>query len=233
MGDYDEILPLINKWMDALTPYVHDPSTFHTPLVGSQAYGYALNAEVAGKTYTQFVRPDQTQTMFDSTDLRRNATDGTKSQPSPPRYGSRNTIASLDGHVQDEYGLNPTPDQLYAQSRARLKAVNTGVLIYASDWNDQLPLGGQWMDELSPYVKATDNFHSPAVQRQNPANYGFAFNVDIAGRVLATIDSPSTVMSTFDSTILTRNATGPTSTLPSPPRYSGKNTIGFLDGHVP
>jgi prepilin-type processing-associated H-X9-DG protein len=39
-------------------------------------------------------------------------------------------------------------------------------------------------------------------------------------------------MSFFDSTILTRNATGPTSTLPNPPRYGKNNTIAYADGHV-
>jgi len=232
VGDYDDVLPPSDKWMDGLLPYAKNETLYHSPAVGSSGYGYALNASITGLSLPSFSSPSTTVTLFDSTDLARNATDMTSSEPNPARYSGRNTIAYLDGHVQDEIPVITPPPTPYEQSQTNLKKVSVGMLIYSSDYDDGAPLANKWMDELAPYIKNDAVFHSPSVVKQNSKNYGYALSSDLAGQVLTQILEPSTTISFFDSTVLTRNATAPTSTMPNPPRYGTKNTIAYADGHV-
>jgi len=233
MGDWDERLPLGNSWMEGLTPYVHDPEAFHSPALEDSHFGYALNSAVAGHTFTEFSDPASVVTFFDSRVVKADATASLDTMPTPPRYITRNTIAYLDGHVQDEITDQTPPADLYQESRTRLKRVALGMAMYGSDYDDRLPFAGKWMDQLSPYVTTANSFRSPAVELANPANYGFALNQGIASHSFAEFDNPATMISIFDSTLLNRNATGPTTTVPSPPRYGLNNTIAYLDGHVP
>lgn len=231
-NDYDEGLPLNGKWVDEVLPYAKDETQYHSPAVETRGFGYAYNSAVVGKVYTQFPNPATEITIFDSTDLSRNATDPTTTEPFPPRYGSKNTIGYLDGHVQDQgIGGNPPPT-LYSQSQSRLKQVDLGLLMYANDWNDVAPLTNQWVDELIPYTKQDLLFHSPAIQLKNATQYGYALNAALAGQSFPSLASPATTISVFDSTILTKNATASISTLPNPPRYGKVNTIAYADGHI-
>jgi prepilin-type processing-associated H-X9-DG protein len=151
--------------------------------------------------------------------------------PSPPRYGAKNTIGFVDGSTQDLIeALDPA--DLFSFSQSRLKADTTALSLYANDYDETLPLQGQWMDEVTPYLKQQSDFQSPAVELVNPNAYGYAMETTIAGRVLTAFASPDTQVALFDSTDLSRNATDPTTTLPNPPRYGSNNTIVFLDGHV-
>jgi len=230
MNDYDDVLPISGKWMDGALPYTKDETLFHSPAIGARGYGYAMNSLVAGQALPQYSDPSTVITLFDSTDLTRNATDSLSTEPSPPRYGSKNTIAYLDGHVQDLNSVDNVP--LYTQSQDHLRAVNLGMLMYANDYDSNLPLANQWEVGLLPYVKNEDLFHSPAVQLKNPANYGYAMNAAVAGQLFNNIASPATTLSFFDSTVLTRNATASVTTVPNPPRYGSHNTLGYVDGHI-
>jgi len=217
--------------MDELLPYTKTEVVFHSPAVGSGGYGYAMNSAIPGTILPQYSNPSIVVTLFDSTDLARNATDSLTTEPIPPRYHGHNTIAFLDGHVQDEQAVKNPPPSLYQLSQSRLKQVNLGMIIYSNDYDNALPLANQWMDELVPYTKNDTLFHSPAVQLRDPSNYGYAINSAIVGQI-STNFTQATTISIFDSTVLTRNATASTTTLPNPPRYGASNTIGYLDGHV-
>lgn len=230
-GDFDDVLPPAASWMDALAPYVPDPTNFHSPAVEGQGYGYALNIDVAGKSLTTVDSPDATLSIFDSTDLSRNATDAIGALPNPPRYQGHNTIGYMDGHVKDEFGLHPSREALYGQSMARLQALNAGLLIYASDYDGKLPPAGNWVDATLPYVRTLSTYRSPVVERRIPTDFGYAYNSALSGADLSSFDRGMTV-SIFDSTILTRDASSDLSTLPRPPRYGSANTIVYLDGHV-
>jgi prepilin-type processing-associated H-X9-DG protein len=229
-NDYDEGLPLAGKWMDGVLPYAKDETLYHSPAVAASGFGYALNSQVAGQDVPKFSSPATTISVFDSTDLARNATDDVSTEPSPPRYGNRNTIGYLDGHVQDYDTVNKV--SLYSQSQSNLKQVDVGMLIYSNDYDSVAPLANEWMDELEPYLKNDALYHSPAVVLKNAANYGYAFNSAVAAQNLPNLTSPATTLSFFDSTVLSRNATALTSTLPNPPRYGKVNTLAYADGHV-
>lgn len=232
VSDYDDCFPTRPEWMDALDPYVPDQINYHSPAVSMPGYGYALNADLLGGNMSQVAHPDTTLTVFDSTDLSRNAVESTSTLPNPPRYGGNNTLGFADGHVKDEPGgVPPTP---YELSRTRLKQAILGTLMYASDYDDYAPLANRWMDEVYPYTRTDSVFRSPLVEQQGSRNaYGYALNSAVAGQYLPSLLSPSTTMTLFDSTVTTRNATAMTKTLPQPPRYGANNTIAFADGHVP
>ena len=126
-------------------------------------------------------------------------------------------------------GSNSQTAAEYATSVKNVKQISLGVLLYANDYDDELPLGASWMTGLGPYLKNNALFHSPAVPT---GDYGYALNSAIAGTAETTITAPATTIMVFDSTDLKFNASDPTTTLPSPPRYGSKNTIGYADGHV-
>lgn len=224
--DWDATLPPAGKWVDGLGPYVSGSDVFKSPAAPG-GYGYALNSDVAGKALTAFGDTSVQVSLFDSTDLSRNATDPTSTEPNPPRYGAKNTVAYLDGHVQDEDTGDPGQVSL-----SRVKPLSVGLQLYSGDNDGRLPLANAWMDGLDPYVQAKDNFHSPAVAAIDPTAYGYALNSAVAGHAIAEYPTPATVLGIFDSTDTKRNATDPTTTLPNPPRYSEGNAIGYLDGHA-
>jgi len=231
VGDWDDSYPPGVTWMDGLVPYVHDASDFHSPGVALPGYGYAFNVDLAGKSVSVVTSPETTITIFDSTNLNRNAVAPTTTVPVPPRYGGYNTIGYADGHVKDELGLHPSLEVLYGESVTRIQSVNTAALIYAGDYDDCLPLAANWVDGTWPYSRSDSIYRSPIVERHDPTQYGYAYNIALAGVLDSAVDRGTTV-SFFDSTILARNAASTTSTLPSPPRYVGVNTIVYLDGHA-
>ncbi len=230
-GDYDDVFPLAANWMDGLGPYVPDPADFRSPAVAKNGYGYSLNSAVAGKVRSTIASPDTTLSIFDSTDLSRNATGGVNTQPAPPRYHFSNTIGYADGHVKDELGVHPSIDALYGQSVTRIKSLNTGLLIYSADYDGFLPLASNWVDGTLPYVRTISTYRSPLIDRTSLSGFGYAYNLAISGADSSGLDRGTTV-TLFDSTILTRNAASTLSTLPSPARYNRVNTVVFLDGHI-
>lgn len=231
-NDWDDVAPLGDGWMDVLGLYVKRPTYFHSPAVfkkDQNAYGYAMNMEITGQRLGSFSQPWSEISLFDSTVLTRSAVTSTSTLPNPPRYGKYNTIAYLDGHIGNDPTLDP-----YKTSQTNLKQLALGTLMYAGDYDDVGPLPHAWMDELLPYVKNPNLFHSPAVWKyEDPNVYGYAMNVDVAGMNFAAFANPATEIALFDSTDLARNATEPISTLPKTPRYGTNNTIAYLDGHVP
>jgi len=230
MVDNDDVLPLSQTWMDALAPYVRNEALYSSPALESRApaYGYAFNSAIAGHGYAEFSAAT-TISIFDSTVIARNATAPISTLPDRPRYGVSNTIAYLDGHVQDET-INVSPAELAKIAETRLKQLSVGFLIYASDHDDNLPPGSKWVENLTPYIQAETTFHSPVFT--DPGKYGFAYDGDAAGKNLSTLDFPAQISLDFDSTILTRSAVSTTITLPVPARYQGGNFIGYIDGHV-
>lgn len=110
-ADWDESLPNGSTWMDALKKYSRNESTFHCPASGNQrseVYGYAFNKNLGRKRLAKIARPQTAVMLYDSTDLRRNASDAVTSLPSPARHLSTNNLLYVDGHAQSV--RQKTPD---------------------------------------------------------------------------------------------------------------------------
>ena len=112
------------------------------------------------------------------------------------------------------------------------KQIALSTIIYSNDYDNFAPLPSKWVDGIKPYVKSDSVFRSPAVVLKDENEYGYAFNISVSGESITSFESPSMLLSFFDSTDLLKNATTSTSTLPIPPRYGTKNTLAYVDGHV-
>ena len=220
-ADHDDTLPLANKWVDGLGPYVRDPRSFNSPAVPE--WGFALNEDAAGRPITA-LDPNMI-VIFDSTLIERNATVPTTTLPVPPRYKDGNLIIRANGDVD---GSTDGPPNL-ATARDRIRQTGIAILMYASDWDDVLPTAN-WADPMLPYVRSERNYRSPMFDN-DLSKYGFAMNEAIGGKRLLDVDQ-ATTLSFFDSTDLSRSAVAPTSTEPNPGRYGGVNAAVYLDGRV-
>ena len=81
------------------------------------------------------------------------------------------------------------------------------------------------MDASLPYVKAETNWHCPSVPK---GMYGVAFNAALS-RAKPPKDPAKTPL-VYDSVNPIRNASDQVTSLPSPGRHGGKNTIAYADG---
>ena len=121
--------------------------------------------------------------------------------------------------------------ELYRESLTRMSALSRGMLMYGNDWDDALPPAGRWMDATGPYVQDESAYVSPALEGR-ATEYGYAFNLALAGVTTGTIEDPYNTVLIFDSSITTRNATAPTDSMANPPRYGTDNTISYANGRV-
>jgi hypothetical protein len=233
-NDNDDVLPLNNRWMDGIRPYVQSKSAFWSPAVddGTRGrYGYAMNSGIVGRPLSLFPNPQNIFAIFDSTVLRRNATASPNTRPVPGRYEGTNTEGMLSGTIRNEVkgSANDKPDK-YPEAKQRLSNIAAAMLLYAQDWDDTLPPGPGWDELIVPYLKDRSRLKSPIFD--GTPNFGFAYNSEIAGLPLTSIPSPTSTLLVFDSTQLTKGAVAPPSTLPVPGRYAGKNAQVMVDGTV-
>ena len=108
--DSDENFPAAASWMDKTSAYVRSDQPYHCPSAWDKdpaKYGYAYNSTLGSKSLAQFADPRTTATLYDSTNLARNASDALTSLPDPPRHDGGNDIAFLDGHVRNTKEAGP------------------------------------------------------------------------------------------------------------------------------
>lgn len=117
---------------------------------------------------------------------------------------------------------------------SNVKQSSLGLVMYAADENDRLPLRDRWMDATLPYVKQETIWHCPLVPK---GVYGYAYNGALSGVKQMTFDAGGSVPMVYDSVNPIRNASDPLASLPLPGRHGrkeggGSNTVGFVDGHA-
>ena len=225
-GDHDDTLMLGENWMDGLAPYVERQNIFRSPAVPAPGYGIALNAAIAGANLNSF--PNATTVLvFDSTVLTRNAVAGLDTLPNPTRYADGDFSAFADGTVP---GYTPLPFPGAGDidiSVDRVKKLSIGALLYSSDYDDHLP-NELWMNQISPYVSDAAAFRTPKFTDVD--KYGYAFNVNLLGISIPSLENPAATPLIFDSLKTTRNATDQPTAIPNPGRYNGYNAISQADG---
>ena len=225
-SDHDDTLMLGDNWMDGLAPYVERQNIFRSPAIPAPGYGIALNSTIAGANLNSF--PNATTVLvFDSTVITRNAVADLDTLPNPARYPDGNISAFADGTVP---GYTPPPFPGAGDidvSVDRFKKLSVGALIYSSDYDDHLP-NGLWMNQISPYVSDAAAFRTPKFTDVD--KYGYAFNVNLLGISIPSLENPAATALTFDSVKTTRNATDQPTAVPNPGRYNGYNAISHADG---
>ncbi|MGV3618073.1 MAG: prepilin-type N-terminal cleavage/methylation domain-containing protein [Fimbriimonas sp.] len=108
------------------------------------------------------------------------------------------------------------------------KRLGLGTLLYASDYDERLPLAPRWLDDLDPYVKDR-SIACPATPNRR---YGYAMDESLAGATLKWLANPEARVVVFESVALIPNAAGDEGLLPNPGRHGGRNTIAYADGHA-
>lgn len=113
---------------------------------------------------------------------------------------------------------------------SNLKQITLALKMYSSDYDDLLPRGGLWMDDIGPYTKSERILKEP-LYWSGPF-FGFAYDSRVSGKAIKSFARPEKQPAVFDSVNLGRNASDPFVSLPSPGRHSGKNNVGYLDGRA-
>jgi len=94
--DNDSTMPPASTWADSLKPYDKFVK-FHCPMARN-AYGYAMNASLAGKSIAKLRHPGQTVVIFESDQNNRNAYGG-HAEVAPNRHRG-SSYAFADGHAK-------------------------------------------------------------------------------------------------------------------------------------
>ncbi len=103
--DYDERMPMADRWCDQIFPYVRNETLFTCP-ADDAPWSYAMNYKLSRGAVEKAQAPYATIALFESEPSRKNAYD--KGKPAgatlanPPRHGEENNFAWLDGHVSSQ-----------------------------------------------------------------------------------------------------------------------------------
>lgn len=101
--DYDENMPIADRWCDAVFPYCKNEAIFTCP-ADKEQWSYAMNYKLSRQLMARIEQPAWTIALFESEPSRRNAWDkdapAGASLASPPRHGDFNNFAFTDGHVK-------------------------------------------------------------------------------------------------------------------------------------
>lgn len=100
--DYDERLPIADRWCASLWPYLRNRALYHCP-ADDAAFSYAYNYKLSRLPYDTVPMPSETIALYESEIGVGDAFDwpeypGT-SLPDPPRHGGQNVFGFADGHV--------------------------------------------------------------------------------------------------------------------------------------
>jgi prepilin-type processing-associated H-X9-DG protein len=102
-AESDDRLPLRDRWMDDLGPYVKDKTLYVCPIVRKEereGYGYSYNSYLHGRAASKVNDAAKVPILYDSINYARNASDPLNSFPKPGRHKGRNTVAFVDTHAK-------------------------------------------------------------------------------------------------------------------------------------
>lgn len=113
-----------------------------------------------------------------------------------------------------------------------IKRSAAGLIVYSADYDDRLPSRDRWMDGAFLYEGKEELLHCPTVAKQNPAQYGYAFNSRLSFQKIP--KDANAVPMIYDSINLARNASDPVTSLPVPGRHNWDtaNYMAYADGHA-
>jgi hypothetical protein len=100
--DADDHFPSASAWIDKTQKYDAVANFYDCPAVkvkGGQ-YGYAMSAKLGGKPAVDVARPYQEIMLFETGNLKRNASGDPKVEAFPNRHGPGRTEAYADGHTK-------------------------------------------------------------------------------------------------------------------------------------
>jgi len=195
VAEHGNRFPPADKWVDEMEKYCLDPSLLHRAGLKPDQYGYAINANLAGKPLSDnWEERRNLVVVFESTDLSRNAAGDPDALPprqpgSPPIWvatAAGNTTSVPVGMTLRELAeAQPLSD---ACSR-HMTMIAKALLAYARDHGGLLPPAASWCDEIGPSIMpdaatGKDVFQCPA---DPDHKYGYALNAALAGKNVRTL----------------------------------------------
>ncbi len=119
---------------------------------------------------------------------------------------------------------------------SNVKQISMATLMYAQDYDEQLPQATEWQTNFTPYIKDEKIYHCPAVvftqEQATPPATTYAYNSALDRMKLKRLADPANTVSNYDSSNFSRNANDALTSLPSPGRHLKGNNISFADGHA-
>jgi len=113
-----------------------------------------------------------------------------------------------------------------ASCQSNLKQLGLAVMMYASDYDEQLPIADNWCECLYPYTMNRDIFRCPS---HNGTRCGYVFNRHLDRARTVYVNAPAETVVVFDGEG-GWNATGDEETVSY--RHNGGCNMAFMDGHV-
>jgi len=111
--------------------------------------------------------------------------------------------------------------------QGNLKQLALAVLMYATDWDGQLPAPEQWTDQITPYMRNDELLHCPS----DPGTQcSYIFNAALEGLKLKDLPRPAETILLFESNVGERNAAGGAEQ--AWPHHGDVIYVAFADGHV-
>jgi prepilin-type processing-associated H-X9-DG protein len=123
LQDYDERFPPATQWMDVTYPYIKNEDVYRCTVVtetNKKGYGYGFNRRLDRFPSAKIEVMDKTVMLFESWNLRKNATDAVLTLADPPRHSNTNLFAYADGHVK-YMGEGQSPGIISPQHYGNLK----------------------------------------------------------------------------------------------------------------
>jgi hypothetical protein len=111
---------------------------------------------------------------------------------------------------------------------SNLKQCSTGAAIYASDYDDRVPLAARWMDDLVPYTKNEAIFRCPELK---VAGFGYGMSKYASGAKVSSDDAALKPLY-FETQDLSRNFSTYLPLFPIPSRHKGVAMVSYLDTHA-
>jgi len=142
-------------------------------------------------------------------------------------------LVDVERSLQAATGM--TPEQLAAARgqvsrevcQSNLKQLAMAVLMYAADWDGQLPALGEWTDRINPYMRNDELLRCPS---DPVADCSYAFNAALEGLALKDIPAPGETILLFEAKVGERNVAGGAAEAAA--HHGDVVYVAFADGHV-
>lgn len=130
----------------------------------------------------------------------------------------------LQGESPKEYA------KTHGECLSNMKQIGIGIMLYAGDHNDHMPLAHNWYMELRAYDKR--DLKCPDVVKDHADAIGYAYDSRLHGVGQEKVSEPSSQPMVFDSSSLAINSADPFTSLPVPSRHKEGNNVAYADGHA-